>query len=240
MSVVLLFCSSKDELVGNTIADLIELNIPKFGLCNLTREVIENTNQNEEIDIDNSGLSFFSMVIPNAVPVTSLLLSKVSNKETERLILFDHLINDEDRHIGNILCTVSSVTKIFFIDCSHILTANNHSLNRAFDLEWELSPEKILDNHLLANKNSNLYDLLCNTVGYREDVLFSESKRIQSVVTKGELKNIQDSIPKEWLTDNSKKRVQDMFIILEKRVSLLNDITAMIAEERRSRQWKSY
>ena len=40
-----------NEWVGNGIADLIGLTIPRYGLCNISETVIRETNENEEIDI---------------------------------------------------------------------------------------------------------------------------------------------------------------------------------------------
>ena len=39
-----------NEWIGNSIADIIGLTIPRYGCCYLSEEVIEATNCNEEID----------------------------------------------------------------------------------------------------------------------------------------------------------------------------------------------
>ena len=47
-----------DEWIGNSIADAIGLAIPNYGLCNLSVDVIKDTNTNDDIGFENAGLSF--------------------------------------------------------------------------------------------------------------------------------------------------------------------------------------
>ena len=229
-----------NEWVGNSIADIIGLTIPRYGLCYLTEGVINDTNHLEEIDCRNQGVCFFSCFLSNTAPANRRVLSKAGNRETERLILFDYLIRNEDRHDGNILYEVSENHKVYYIDCSHIMVPRTYNLNDPNDMVWELSDEAILDNHPLLNKKDNMYNLLCETMGYREDVLFSEMNNIKELITVDCLKEIRKSIPEEWINELTKKRIKDMFIIIEKRLSRIEDIAEMIAEERRKSQWKKY
>lgn len=92
----------------------------------------------------------------------------------------------------------------------------------------------------LSNDDNNLYDILCETMGYREDVLYSEYDNIEKALTPEVMKEIKNSIPTEWVNSSTNQRINDMFIVLEKRRSRLRDITDMIAVERRKRQWKKY
>ena len=87
-----------NELVGNSIADVVGLTIPRYGICELTADIIDNIEFSEFIDCRNAGLSYFSEVISNSTPINRIGLNRATNKETERLILFDHLIKNEDRH----------------------------------------------------------------------------------------------------------------------------------------------
>jgi hypothetical protein len=111
-----------NEWVGNSIADLIGLTIPKYGICKISEEVIEKSDVYGELDASNSGIAFFSEYLSNTAPGTPSMLGKASNKETEKLLLFDHLIKNEDRHNGNLIGEIATTRRIFFIDCSHIMT----------------------------------------------------------------------------------------------------------------------
>lgn len=229
-----------NEWVGNSIADLIGLTIPQYGQCYLSKEVIEETNFNDEIDIDNSGNCFFSYKLKNAVPPNRYILSKATNHETERLLLFDHLIGNEDRHNGNILYEVGSEKTIFFIDCSHIMIPQSRNLNDPLEIDDEHLAEVILNDSLLTNKRDNVYDMLCETMGYDEDKLYLELANFQKVITIEVLEEIKNSIPKEWVNGATKDRIERMFIVLKKKLLSVSDIADMIAKERMSRQWKKY
>lgn len=222
-----------DEWIGNSIADLIGLTIPRYGLCNLSVNVIDKTNNNYEIDSENAGIAFFSEYLNNTVPVDHKRLVQSQNKETEKLLLFDHLIKNEDRHDGNLICKVGRPSVIYYIDCSHFMAVDGHYLNRDLDLDKELSPEEILSTEILKNKNRNIYNTLCETQCFDEIKLFHESKRIKQLISDELLDNIKDTIPAEWSIPRTKRRIDNIFTIIRKRLSMIDDITEMIAEERR-------
>jgi len=228
-----------NEWVGNGIADLIGLTIPRYGLCNISETVIRETNENEEIDIANCGTAFFSETLTNSAPITRKALSEADNKETERLLLFDHLIKNEDRHKGNFLQKVAAHKIVYFIDCSHFLTKNG-DLNTPIDIEKETSEENILDPRLLSAPGENWYDIFCLNMGYREDILMKEAEKIKHVLSPGTLDMIKQSVPKEWITEESGERVENMFLILRKRLEMIDKIAEMILKERRKQPWKSY
>ena len=221
-----------NEWVGNSLADLVDLTIPEYGQCYMFKEVIHETNENEEIDEANCGNCFFSYHLSKTAQPNRFVLSKASNKETERLLLLDHLISNTDRHSGNILYEISENNRVFFIDCSHIMMPSNRNMNYDLDVEWELSDAAILSDEMLADKKDNLYDLLCNTM------LYDEVKRIKNPFTLDKLDAVRQSIPEEWITDSTIRRIDDMFMILATRLNRLDDIANMIANERRNGNWK--
>lgn len=90
------------------------------------------------------------------------MLSDVKNHETEKIILFDHLVNNYDRHNGNLLCDISSGATLYIIDNSHIITEEPR---KVFILEEALSQSYVLSNTILKS-NMEIYNLLCCSVGY--------------------------------------------------------------------------
>lgn len=164
----------------------------------------------------------------------------MSNRETEKLILFDILVNDYDRHKGNVLCSFGQ-NKIIFIDCSHIMTAEDFSLNSDIEMKKELSLRRLSDISILANPDENIYNRLCLKVGFREDILYEESKKIKDIITRDVLASIFQSVPEEWLLSaRSRLRAENMKTIIETKLSMIDSITDIIAEERRSGTWKKY
>lgn len=170
-----------NELVGSCIADEMGLVIPEYGVCNLSEEVICTTNNNEDIDSRNAGTAFFTKDYSSTVPPSRQLLSFVKNKQVEKLILFDHVVNNCDRHIGNLLLDVRKEAILYVIDNSHIITAGNSQ-----DIEKELEPTLILSKRVLQ-RNQEIYDILTTSIGYmgkyRVDLMFEVLKRrIESIV----------------------------------------------------------
>lgn len=230
-----------NEWVGNSIADIIGLTIPKYGQCNLSKSVINATNDNEEIDESNAGRCFFSCYLNGTVPAgLRSQLSPVLNKEIERLLLFDYLVDNTDRHNGNILYQISDKIRLVFIDCSHIMMTDRFNIYRPIKLDEELSNETIERKFLDVIKEDSIYDYLCENVGYCEETLYKEVSDIKQRLTPEILKSIEESVPVEWINGNTSQRINDMFTILEKRLCMIDDIAEIIAGERRKRCLKKY
>ena len=189
----------------------------------------------------NAGIAFFFEVVSGTTPLLDdlRLMSQISNHEVERLILFDTLIKNEDRHIGNFLITLHSPVIMYFIDCSHFLICNGR-LDCPIDLKKELLTEGFHEISILKNKKDNWYDILCRNVGYREEILYQEASRMKKILSSDMLALIQNDIPKEWKTESAEKRVDDVFKVIKARINALDEICNVIAEERREQAWKSY
>lgn len=219
-----------NEWIGSNVADIIGLTIPEYGICNLSKEVIQRTNNNEEIDVRNAGYAFYTKEYSKTIPVFPRgMLSSVKNHETEKLILFDYLVNNNDRHDGNLLCDISNGATLYSIDNSHIITEEPKI---PFDLEEALDDAKILSNGILCT-NRYIYELLCTEVGYNESEIRRCASKIKEILTANVWLEIKNSIPYEWYHSVGEAHVNQMFEVLEKRSSLLSEIAEMIIEERR-------
>lgn len=218
-----------NEWIGNNIADIIGLTIPEYGICNMSEMVIENTNYNEDIDVRNAGSAFFSKTYSKTIPIIRAMLSNVKNHETEKIILFDHLVNNYDRHDGNLLCDISNGATLYSIDNSHIITEEPR---KRFILEEALSESYILSNAILLS-NMEIYDLLCSSVGYSEEKLRACAEDIKNILTEDILLEIKESIPITWSESVGYDTIDNLFCILKKRLSLICEIAEMIIEERR-------
>lgn len=120
------------------------------------------------------------------------------------------------------------------------MVPSSHRLDDPIDLERSLSDEAILDPHLLEREDDNIYNMLCETMGYKEEVLYLERDRVRERLDTSVLREIRESIPNEWVNDSTTQRINDMFLILEARIHRIDDISDMIAQERRKRQWRKY
>lgn len=214
-----------NEWIGSNIADIIGLTIPEYGICDLTEEVIKNTNCNEEIDIRNTGLAFYTKEYAKAIPAVSKgVLRNVINREVEKIILFDHLVNNNDRHNGNLLCDISTKPRLYVIDNSHIITSEP---NIPFIFDNSMSESEILSDRIIKN-NRDVYDLLSSTIGYDEDVLVHYAKEIKGLLTVEEIDKIRYSIPFSWQESVGKEKINQLFEVLKKRISFIDDIVEVI------------
>lgn len=216
-----------NEFIGSCIADLMGINNPEYGICYLSEDVIINTNINEEIDTRNAGLAFFSKEYSSTVPPSLAMLTLVENQETEKIMLFDHIVNNCDRHNGNLLIDLSKSAKLYVIDNSHIITEASNT-----NIELELTDEAVFSNRVLV-KNKEIYDMLCSSVGYREEKLLLEAQQIREYITKNELAGIKELIPDVWIESIGKDMFEMIFRVLEKRIAAICDLSLMIIEERR-------
>lgn len=216
-----------NELVGACIADELGLIIPEYGICNISKLVIESANDTEEIDERNAGYGFFSASYSNTVPMVPNLLSDIQIKQTELLILFDHIVNNFDRHNGNILLEMKSPARLFFIDNSHIITQDKN-----IDIEQELAHSSVVSTKLLDD-GKDIYDLLCYRVGYNEETLTSEAARVQSILSEAKLQEIKQLIPDCWIISSEPNYVDNMFLVIQNRIAAISDICEMIIRERR-------
>lgn len=208
-----------NEWIGSSIADAVGLSIPPYGLCNLSEAAILNSddrNSDNELTADNAGLSFYTQNLSRTVRPDPFLLSRVSNHETELVILFDLVINNQDRHIGNVLVEMCSKPQMYFIDNSECLGP-------------EISLEKMWD------RKKSVYELLCSTVGFSEKQLSSEAIRIQETLTMGALAEIRSGIPALWTDKVPKAEMDQIFFGLQDRLSNLEQLSRDVAAFRRNR-----
>ena len=227
-----------NEWIGNSIADAISLSIPHYGKCKFEYSLFRDSLY-DQLDDNNSGLCFFSEMIHNVVPMNDKLLLAAKNHEIERLILFDLLVSDRDRHNGNIICSLNSDIELVFIDCSHIYSDEKYSLSRELNLNMELSSSNLYNIAILEDgSNDNVYNRLCECVGYKDEVLFNEADRIREILTDSVLDYIKASIPCEWMSIREKDRTEAIFLIIKKKIKELYTIAKLVSSDRRIGKWR--
>lgn len=219
-----------NEWIGSNIADIMELTIPEYGICSLSEEVIENTNENEELDINNSGFCFYTKYYPKAIPVNSMaMLPLVSNKDTEKIILFDCLVNNHDRHTGNLFYDISKGLTLLAIDNSHIIT---YEPIFPFHFESQIDTSEIISNRVIK-QNEDIYSMLIHAMGFSEERLRNCADQVKDNITEETVDKIFNSIPSSWIESIGVKKINQLSQIIKKKLSYIDDITKMILEERR-------
>lgn len=216
-----------NELIGSCIADIIGLKIPKYGICNLSEDVISNTNENEDIDERNAGLAFYTKDYSSTIPPGIGMLSLVENKDTEKIILFDHIVNNCDRHMGNLLLDIKEKVTLYVIDNSHIITEGIGTV-----ISQELENDSIFSKKTLE-KNKKIYDNLSIGMGYSEEKLTLEAQKMKESITDEVLAEIKSLIPSVWIAHVGQENVDIIFEVIRRRSNAMDDLSKMIIEERR-------
>lgn len=122
----------------------------------------------------------------------------IENKfEINKIILFDHLIYNDDRHDGNLLIGLKT-SNIYIIDHSHVfnltyrwdaeglekLINNDHSSNEIMDNNLELVYQPFIDLKIITKEN-----------------LIQEANAFKKVINRELLEEIVNEIPKEWISN---------------------------------------
>ena len=170
-------------------------------------------------------------MIVNSVPKSFELLGKVSNKQFERMLAFDILICNRDRHEGNIIIEMSNDFRMYCID-------NSHALFESIDcgsLSNESKVEKLKGYHSFFgnNKNKHFYQRLAVGLEFSDEMFTSEVSRIKQILTKDRIKEAVSTIPKEWISGSEKWREGAMVDVLNYRVNHLSDIAGNLIDEMR-------
>ena len=189
-----------NEWIGGNIASKLGLTIPEFGLCSISEEVILNFEENDEIDANNAGIGFYSVIIPNSVPVNYGMLSLVSNKLAEKMYLFDYIVNNHDRHNGNLLIDLSGDVRMVCIDNSHILFSCLPYANES----WETKLTKICEvDSFYEEYNSDFYKMVRNACGFDIAKFKMEVNDAKDTLNEAVFDSIISEIPSEWIKDEN-------------------------------------
>ena len=218
-----------NEFIGNKIAEEIGLTIPKYGLCHLSKEVIFETDTYGELEADNEGIGVYSKYISATTPVTIGILSEISNHQAELLLLFDYIVNNKDRHKGNLLIDLSNAPRMVSIDNSHILLSSKREKHRALTDRFEAARELSTAIYL---ENRKIYDKLAFGLGFNNIKLIEEAERIKKVLDEGWIGELFSLIPEEWIVENMCDEIKAMRATISYRVKKLREIVDIIIEER--------
>ncbi len=219
-----------NEWVGNKVAKAIGVNTPDFGVCFLSKEVIELSMLDDELDDNNAGICFFSGYLHNTVPLK--LWKSQGSRETAKIILLDHILNNFDRNEGSLLYDIG-MKKLYAIDYSHIFSRgpkiNYHTdyIKKGMTLEDYLYTEILYD-------NKKTYDQLALRWGYSEQTMRGEASHIKNGLSRGFFQSIFNDLPQEWSYMLDAEIVKKLVNFLTFRSSHINSICEMIIKERRS------
>lgn len=217
-----------NEWIGNNIAQKIGITVPDFGLCRLDTDVIYSQDNIDDLDASNTGICFYSEYMSKAVPLVSK--RQILNCEAEKIILLDHILNNFDRHTGNLFYDLNT-SILYAIDYSHIFS--DSGLRPDYTSEYVargMNPEAFLYTDIIK-KNRTVYEILCYSAGFDETVLQREGERVKSMISSSYLVELFDSLPDDWIKSVSKEKVYRLISFIDFRVSNIANIADMIVKE---------
>lgn len=217
-----------NELVSYQIAEKLNLPIPNYGIGQIDKYTELKTSIND----NQLGKCFYTERIDN---VTSLVDNKkliqnyIANKsDFLKIILFDNLIYNKDRHKGNILMNTGFKSKnncIYIIDHTHVFDLGpmwnkNQLCNRIRELDYK--------NKQVMEYNKETYKILVDRDNLSLDTLLNEANIFKNVLTSDIIYGMIENIPKEWDMDEWDKTM--LFNYINYRVMYIDDICKVIFE----------
>lgn len=215
-----------NELICFKLAKELSLPIPEAGVCVVDQStIIDNVYFNHQC----FGLGFYSTRInkvTKAVLTPKIIQNFISNKEDiYRVILFDHLICNKDRHKGNFLLNIGKEKRLYIIDHSHAF-----SLGAVWD-EFQLQrliEEKDHQEKEVLLKNKEGYKAFFESLTMDLEILSDITSEFKTKLSYERLQLIVYSIPDEWGISNNEKDKLIEYLLY--RLNKLKDMCINIAD----------
>ena len=221
-----------NEIVCSNIAKKLNLPIPDGGIC-----IIDNNTRFENdftIKPERYGLGYFTYRLDNVTSIINspkLINKYIDNKECFlKIILFDCLVYNKDRHKGNILMTTgkkNSPNMVYIIDHSHVF--NIGSLWDKYQLK-RMKEANDYESTEVLEYNKSIYELLIKSIDFSFDcdILLKEVRNIKNVLTRDYLEQVIKNIPTEWNVDPEDTEMLIEYLLY--RVNHIEEIAKLIFE----------
>lgn len=214
-----------NELICFKIAKLLGLPIPEAGLCIIDKDTIMNSDF--ILDEECYGVGFYSTRVNKATRATitpNIINNFITNKsDILKIILFDHLIRNEDRHRSNFLLELSGTGKIIIIDHSHVFKLG--SLWDQCQLEIMIKEEDYKANGVLLNNQSG-YQVFFESIDMDEKELIIIANDFKRILSGNILDEIIYDLPQEWGINKLDK--DKLIEYLKYRLGKLSDMCCII------------
>jgi len=183
-----------NEFVCHSIAKVLELPIMPSGICVFDDKTV---NENSYADSSNYGPCFYSTYLEKATPLKKGIMDLILNKnDFYKLLLFDHLVYNKDRNLGNLLVTYNKNNiAMKLIDHSHVF--KNETIWDANCFYQGINDLDITDTHILT-ANEAMYTLFYQTFDFEADELYSLVTMFQTKITNNLLQSAVTALPREW------------------------------------------
>lgn len=221
-----------NEWCSARIAETIGLPIPPYGLCTIDDEMQLSEVAKEEYAksslVFSPGTAFYSIYQRMAVPVRSDNYGQLDKTCLVRMILFDHIIYNKDRHEGNLLYIMSGKKHTFYaIDHSHVFK-NQCIWNRHTFLQGAKSND-YRDTEILRS-NRALYQRIFLHASPSSSFIQDVALQCRSCLTDEIVEGIIGSTPPAWIAGRESD-VSALQTYLLYRIEHIIDIADLVIRE---------
>ena len=219
-----------NELIGCYVADMIGVPVPSYGVCHIGADTVGLSDFGEEdfAEEDFLGYGFYSTYIVNAIPLAERVLNATTNCNVNKIILLDCILNNTDRHDGNLLITMTNKSTLYAIDFSHIVSR---------DISWvEEKGSELFDSDDVSidflRENDAVYDILFRHKSYSINNLRKEADNIKQIVLHSDFEKIINSVPEAWNSGKYQGLAEQIIEYVKKRSEKLDVLCQKIIEGR--------
>lgn len=214
-----------NELVSYRLASIVGLTMPASGVAVIDADTSDNTFK-VTCDKTNIGSCFFSTQIEKGLTLNQNAVKHVDNDDIfEKIILFDHLIYNKDRNLGNLLLSSSKSRKVLYaIDHTHVF--KNQAVWDSYALERGMNENDYMDTSIL--ESNGVYDLFFT----KRRITFSSLQEValffQSKFKEQTIENILEDLPQDWAIEERNLVALRKYLLY--RLSHLLDMCRMITD----------
>ncbi|EGT3817429.1 TPA: hypothetical protein OXB05_002699 [Clostridioides difficile] len=220
-----------NELVCYLLAQRLELPIPTAKLCKIDNNTKIDSNIYNIIEDFSSncyGIGFCSEYINNVTLISShKMLKLASNQEylIPKLMLFDHIIYNNDRNKGNLLLRMGKTgnRELMMIDHSH--TFNLGSIWDSCQLKQKIQSEDYKDEYIMCD-NSYLYSMFKKSMDINMIVMNNAANFFKSKLCNN-LDFLIEKIPNSW--ENDINELKSLLDYINYRINHIDYFANMIA-----------
>lgn len=197
-----------NEYLCYRLAILIGLPMPKSGVATF-----------------NGDFCFYSAALPKVTILNHAIMRSISNLNVfYSIILFDHIISNKDRNIGNLLVQYyKNRITLFVIDHTHVFV--NGAIWDSSCLKRSELQKDYLDTDILC-MNNVLYDCFFQNIDYDNGEFKKLIPIFSQAITEKKIREIISEIPIEWLPKNDDVEALIHYIIY--RINHLNELCSTI------------
>lgn len=215
---------------------MLNINTPACGLCVLDEKAVFSNYYSSQLTSDknaveiipnNYGLCFYSEFLSFAAPFKPAYIRNLLNFEDfQKMIIFDHIIYNKDRHPGNILIDLKS--KMFYvIDHSHVF--KNQSLWDYIAFSQGIA-ENDYNDKIITEYNMDTYEHIWRIKKFDVELAKIHANEFKSILTPEFINDIINQLPDEWKNYAGQRNLDSLIEYLNYRIKNLPNIVNTIFE----------